>query len=247
MNVATPSKKPGVTVVVPVYDEVGSLPSVVSAVLAELGRLALPHHVRILDDGSTDGSAEVAREIASSTPDRVRCVTFPHNRGKGALLDEAFRRIDTELVVVLDADGEYAAADLAPLLEPLLADRADWVLGSRYGHGRPRPRQFLATYLVNRAVNAWFTWLSGVRVQDLLTGVYAFRSEFVRELRLVERRFAYTPELAWKVLQRGAVRIAEVPVSYRARGYAAGKKIRWWETGTILLATLRYKFRGGAV
>jgi hypothetical protein len=50
----------------------------------------------------------------------------------------------------------------------------------------------------------------------------------------------------WRVLRSGRARIVEVPVSYRFRDYAAGKKIRWWETGTILAATLRYKYRGGA-
>ena len=238
--------KPGVTVVVPVYDEAETLERVVGDVLHELARVPLPHDVLILDDGSTDRSPAIAGALAARSPDRVRVVAFPHNRGKGALLDAAFRLLDREIAVVLDADGEYAAADLAPLVAPLLGGRADWVLGSRYGFGRPRPRQYLATYAVNRVVNAWFAVLSGVRVHDLLTGLYAFRTEVVRDVRLVERRFAYTPELVWKVLRRAAVRIVEVPVSYRFRGYAAGKKIRWWETGTILAATLRYKFRDGA-
>jgi glycosyltransferase involved in cell wall biosynthesis len=237
---------PGVTVVVPVYDEERTLEDVVETMLAELERLALPHEVLILDDGSRDGSPAAAASLAARAPERVRSVAFPENRGKGALLDDAFRRIETELAVVVDADGEYAARDLPAVLEPLVAGRADWVLGSRYGFGRPRPPQYRATWAVNRAVNAWFAALSGVRLNDLLTGLYAFRTALVRDLRLVERRFAYTPELMWKVLRRGPPRIVEVPVSYRFRDYAAGKKIRWWETGTILAATVRYKFRDGA-
>ena len=238
--------KPGVTAVVPVYDEERTLDVVVHSTLAELGRLGLPHEVLILDDGSTDGSPAVAARLAARSPERVRALGFPENRGKGALLDEAFRRIETELAVVVDADDEYAASDLPAVLEPLVAGRAEWVLGSRYGFGRPRPVQYRATWVVNRTVNAWFAALSGVRLNDLLTGLYAFRTEIVRDLRLVERRFAYTPELMWKVLRRGPPRIVEVPVSYRFRDYAAGKKIRWWETGTILAATVRYKFRSGA-
>ncbi len=244
--------KPGVTVVVPVYDEERTLEVVVESTLAELERLALPHEVLILDDGSTDGSPAAAASLAARAPERVRAVAFPENRGKGALLDDAFRRIETELAVVVDADGEYAASDLPAVLEPLVAGRADWVLGSRYGFGRPRPAQYRATWAVNRAVNTWFAALSGVRLNDLLTGLYAFRTALVRDLRLVERRFAYTPELMWKVLRSGPLlrsgppRIVEVPVSYRFRDYAAGKKIRWWETGTILAATVRYKFRDGA-
>jgi len=242
----TATQKPGVTVVVPVYDEARTLERVVAGALGELERLALPHVLLILDDGSTDGSRALATRLAARCPERVRTLAFSRNRGKGALLDEAFRRIETELAVVIDADGEYDAADLRPVLAPLVEQRADWVLGSRYGFGRPRPVQYRATWAVNRAVNAWFALLSGMRLNDLLTGLYAFRTEVVRDLRLVERRFAYTPELIWKVLRRGRARLVEVPVSYRFRDYAAGKKIRWWETGTILAATLRYKFRDGA-
>jgi glycosyltransferase involved in cell wall biosynthesis len=236
----------GVTVVVPVYDEARTLAGVVRSTLDVLETLALPHEVLILDDGSTDGSTAAAERLAVSAPSRVRAVAFPQNRGKGALLNEAFRRISTELAVVVDADGEYAATDLPTVLAPLVAGSADWVLGSRYGFGRGRPEQYRATWAVNRAVNAWFAALSGLELNDLLTGLYAFRTELVADLRLVERRFAYTPELMWRVLHSGRARIVEVPVSYRFRDYAAGKKIRWWETGTILAATLRYKYRGDA-
>jgi glycosyltransferase involved in cell wall biosynthesis len=236
----------GITVVVPVYDEARTLEGVVRGTLDVLETLALPHQVLILDDGSTDGSTAAAERLVASAPERVQAIAFAQNRGKGALLDEAFRRISTELAVVVDADGEYAATDLPAVLAPLFRGSADWVLGSRYGFGRERPAQYRATWAVNRAVNAWFAALSGLELNDLLTGLYAFRTELVADLRLIERRFAYTPELMWRVLRSGRARIVEVPVSYRFRDYAAGKKIRWWETGTILAATLRYKYRGGA-
>jgi glycosyltransferase involved in cell wall biosynthesis len=237
---------PAGTLVIPVYNEVATVERVVRDALAELERLDGRWDVLILDDGSTDGSSLAAASLAERSGGRVRAVSFPENRGKGALLDEAFRRIDADLVCVLDADGEYSPADVPLVLAPLVCGRADWVFGSRYGFGRPRPAQYRAAWAVNRAVNAWFGLLSGLQLNDLLTGLYAFRADLVRDLRLVEPRFAYTPELVWKILRRGPARIVEVPVTYRFRDYAAGKKIRWWEAGTILAATLRYKFRDGA-
>jgi len=75
-------------------------------------------------------------------------------------------------------------------------------------------------------------------------GLGRVRDDLMRLIvRLREKRFSYTAELMWKLRQRG-VRLTEVPVSYRFRSYAEGKKIRWWETGTILLAMLRYRFAG---
>lgn len=227
------------TVVVPVYNEADKIEEVVEEIVREMARTDTPSRVLILNDGSTDWSPALERRLAANGT--VESMSFHPNEGKGAMLDRAFPMLDTEFAIVIDADGEYRAHDIHALLEPLVSGRADWVLGSRYGFGRRRPSQYFATYLVNRLVNLYFFALSGIRLRDLLTGLYAFRSDMVRDVRLREKRFSYTAELIWKVL-RGGPRLAEVPIDYRFRSYAEGKKIRWWETGTILLAILRYRF-----
>jgi glycosyltransferase involved in cell wall biosynthesis len=233
------SPLPGLTVVVPVFDEAPRIEAVVRDLVEVLGRVRLPCTIAILNDGSGDWSAELEARLRKLGPVEVH--SFYPNRGKGAMLDRAFDLLDRELAVVIDADGEYAASDVPRVLAPLLAGEADWVMGSRYGFGRPRPRQYLAAWCVNRLVNRWFHLLSGVALNDLLTGLYAFRTASVADVRLRECRFAYTAELVWKVLARTPLRIAEVPIGYRFRSYAEGKKIRWWETGTILLALWRYR------
>lgn len=230
---------PGLTVVVPVFDEAPRIEAVVRDLVAALAALRLPYSIAILNDGSRDWSPELEANLRELGPVQVH--NFYPNRGKGAMLDRAFGLIDRELTVVIDADGEYAACDVPRVLAPLLDGQADWVMGSRYGFGRPRPRQYLAAWCVNRLVNLWFRLLSGIVLHDLLTGLYAFRTTAIAEVRLRESRFAYTAELVWKVLARTPLRIVEVPISYRFRRYAEGKKIRWWETGTILLALWRYR------
>lgn len=229
------------TIVVPVYNEAERIEAVVAEIVDELGASGRPFSVLILNDGSTDWSEALESRLLSLGP--VVLHSHHTNEGKGAVLGRAFPGIDTALGVVIDADGEYLPRDIPALLAPLERGEADWVLGSRYGFGRPRPRQYWATYRVNRLVNLSFALLSGQRTQDLLTGLYAFRTALVRDVRLRERRFSYTAELMWKLRHRG-VRLTEVPVGYRFRSYAEGKKIRWWETGTILLAMLRYRFAG---
>jgi len=229
------------TIVVPVYNEADRIEGVVAEIVQELGASGRPFSVLILNDGSTDWSATLESRLRSLGP--VVLHSHHSNEGKGAVLGRALPGIDTAFGVVIDADGEYLPRDIPALLVPLERGDADWVLGSRYGFGRDRPRQYRATYWVNRLVNLTFALLSGQRTQDLLTGLYAFRTALVRDVRLREKRFSYTAELMWKLRQRG-VRLTEVPVSYRFRSYAEGKKIRWWETGTILLAMLRYRFAG---
>lgn len=225
----------------PVYNE-NAVADVVRQVLDACGRSGMDFSVMLCDDGSNERTRVVEQAISSLEHVQIR---FSHpNRGKGAILNEAFPLVDTEWCVVVDADREYLPADIIRLLEPLAHDKADWTMGSRYGFGRPRPPQYLLAYLVNRLVTVLFSRLSGVGMQDVLTGLYAFKTECVRGVVLKERRFAYTPELLWKVMALGKPRFLDVPVSYGFRTYGEGKTIRWWETFTILWATFRYRRRG---
>jgi len=230
-----------VTVVVPIYDEAPTLENVVDRCLRATKALELSSRVLLLDDGSADWPDDLEARLCGR--DRVDLCRFHPNAGKGAVLNRAFPALRSKYTVVIDADGEYAPEEIDRLLLPLHAGTADWVMGSRYGFARTRPRQYLATYWVNRAIGRWFRILSGLRFQDLLTGLYAFRTSCVDQIELEERRFSYTAELMWRVLRRGDVRWCEVPVSYRFRGYGEGKKIRWWETLTILRAIWRYRGR----
>jgi len=242
MNAAAEARgvQPGsLTVIVPVYNEAPRVEAAVADIVESLEQLRLPYRTRILNDGSTDWSEELERRLRSRGQVEIRS-SYP-NRGKGAVLRDALRDLDTEFAVVIDGDGEYPAEDIARIVGPLQSGEADWVLGSRYGFGRDRPPQYLATYLVNRIIGHWFYALSRMRLRDPLTGLYGFRCALTADLELHEKRFSYTPELIWKLLRKPGVRWLEVPVGYRFRGYAEGKKIRWWETLTILLAFWRYR------
>jgi len=236
-----PGEAVTVAVLVPVYNERATVLDVVRKLAGELGNLKASGHIWVINDGSTDWDDDIAEALKASGP--VSVVTRPVNAGKGAVLGWAFRHVEARYMVIIDADGEYLPSEIPAVLNPLLNQEADWVMGARYGFGRPRPRQYMATYWVNRLLSAWFNLLAGRRLTaDLLTGLYACRAECVRNVVLQEHRFAYTPELMWNVLRGARPRWLEVPVTYRFRSYAEGKTIRWWETFTIFAATLRYRF-----
>src|SRR5690606_17667046 len=118
------------SIVMPVYNEAATLEKIVDRVFSiDLG--GLEREPVIVDDGSQDGSPEIAPELAARDP-RIRCFALPQNRGKGAALREGFRHAQGDVVLVQDADLEYDPADYPTLLEPILEGSADVVYGSRF-------------------------------------------------------------------------------------------------------------------
>jgi glycosyltransferase involved in cell wall biosynthesis len=228
----------GFTVIIPVYNE-DAIATVVTDVVTGCMKTGLDFGIIVCDDGSDETTKTVEERLAGLAHVKIR-FSQP-NRGKGAILNEVFPLVDTEWTVVIDADREYSPDDISAVIEPLTNGQADWVMGSRYGFGRPRPPQYFMAYLVNKFISALLSILSGVPFLDVLTGLYAFRTELVRGIILRERRFAYTPELLWKVISSAGTRWLDVPVSYTFRTYDQGKTIRWWETFTILAAIFRYQ------
>jgi glycosyltransferase involved in cell wall biosynthesis len=223
-----------------VYNEASLIEGAVDDCVVQMEKLGLPYQVLIANDGSSDWTPELQNRLLLRK--NVTVKNFYPNEGKGATLSKVFSLITTDLLVLTDADQEYHGSDIPAVLRPLLEDRADWVQGSRYDFGRGRPEQYLATYLVNRCINGWLFLLSGRYFRDCLCGLYAMKASLIRQVRLKEKRFSYTGELVWTLLRKKA-RIAQVPVSYTFRTYGSGKKIKWYETFTLIRALLYYKFR----
>jgi len=220
------------TVVIPAFNEAGSLASVVAAASALPG----PVEVIVIDDGSTDGTPAVLERAARESPIVVH--RFPGNRGKGAALRAGIARASAPIVVFQDADLEYAPAALEALVEPIESGEAEAVYGSRFLGSRSQ-----ATGPLHRAGNWLLTWLSnhltGLRLTDMETGQKAFRRDAIQALDLVEERFGIEPEITAK-LARAGWKIVEVPVSYAGRTRAAGKKIGLRDALWAIVCIVRY-------
>jgi glycosyltransferase involved in cell wall biosynthesis len=207
------------SVVVPVYNEADTLHEVVCRVLA----VPCLQEVIIVDDCSTDGTAEVAHQLAAMYP-QVRVVDHSRNSGKTAALRTGFALTRGEVVIVQDADLEYDPAEIYGVIRPILDGHADVVFGSRFLVRRAARVLYFYHFLANKFLTFLSNALTNLNMTDIETGYKAFRGDIIRNMIIVSGGFGFEVEVTAKVAKlKGA--IYEVPISYYGRTYQEGKKI----------------------
>ncbi len=226
------------SVVIPAYNE----RSTVEELLARVGAAPVPGDLEVeivvVDDGSTDGTRELLRELETRADPPFRLIEQPANRGKGAALRRGFREATGDLVLIQDADLEYNPRDYPKLLQPILDGEADVVYGSRF-LGGPHRVLFFWHYVGNRFLTTLSNMLTDLNLSDMETCYKIFRADVLREMSLRSERFGIEPELTARLAQAGA-RIYELPISYHGRSYAEGKKIGWKDGVSALWSILKY-------
>ncbi len=224
------------TILMPVFNESATvLAAIDDALTAELP--IERRELIVVDDGSTDGTTELLR--SAELPDNVRVVHQQRNAGKGAALRAGLTHASCEFTAILDADLEYRAADIAVLLEPLLAGEGNVVFGTRAWSSHAA---FSFWYVVgNKAVTLATNVLYNCWISDVMTCHKVMRTDLFQRLRLRERGFAIEPEITARVLLEHEV-IYEVPITYRARPRDAGKKLNSSDGLRVLRTLLRCRF-----
>ena len=220
---------PELSVVVPVLDEVESLPTLYRELTAVLEALGRTYELIFVDDGSRDGSFQTMEKLHRSD-DRVRVIRLRRNFGKAAALSAGFRAARGQVVVTLDADLQDDPAELPKLVQQL-EDGDDLVSGWKRERQDP-PSKTLPSRLFNRVT----AWLTGVRLHDFNSGFKAYRREVVEELRLYGELHRFIPALAaWR-----GFRVAEVLVHHRPRKFGRSKygSARFWRGSLDLLTVL---------
>jgi glycosyltransferase involved in cell wall biosynthesis len=207
------------SVVMPCYNERRTIREIVGRVLAQ----PYEKELIVVDDGSTDGSRDVLRELADAHPE-IRLVLQPANAGKGAALRAGFAQVTGDVVIVQDADLEYDPAEYGSLVAPIAQGKADVVFGSRFLSGPHRVLYYWHS-VANHVITTLSNMFSDLNLTDIEACYKVFRREVVESIVLEENRFGVEPEIVAKVARIPGIRIYEVPISYAGRTYSEGKKI----------------------
>ncbi len=230
---------PDLSILIPVFNERATVESAIEQVLGADYPVD-DVEVVIVDDGSTDGTAELL--AARADDPRVKLVSHERNAGKGAAVRTALEHASGAYSAVMDADLEYDPADLGKLLQPLLDGEAEVVFGAR---GFESHSAFSFWYVVGNkgvtlAANVLFnTWLA-----DIMTCHKVMRTDVFRSLDLRSRGFDIEPEITGRLLA-GGYRIYEMPVRYRARGREEGKKLTARDGLRVIRKLLECRFSIG--
>ncbi|HKJ91956.1 MAG TPA: glycosyltransferase family 2 protein [Longimicrobiales bacterium] len=221
------------SVIMPVYNEAAT----VEASIQRVWRVPLDMELICVDDGSSDGTADVLRRLET---DGVidRLLIHEVNRGKGAAVRTGIEAATGDIIVVQDADLEYDPLELPLLIQPILDGRADAVFGSRFQGGAHRVLYFWHS-IGNGLLTLLSNMLTDLNLTDMETCYKAVRADLMKSLPLRARRFGIEPELTARLAQAGA-RVYEIPISYHGRTYDEGKKIGWKDGIAALWFILRY-------
>ena len=214
-----------IAVLIPCFNEEATVAQVVREF-----RAALPEaDIIVFDNNSTDKTVQRAMEPGAS-------VRFERRQGKGFVVLQMFQTVDADIYVMVDGDSTYPSHAIRRLIEPILNERADMVVGSRLhaaANSEFRP--------VNRLGNLFFASLFQLifkcRLTDILSGYRAFNRRFVEDMPLFGGGFEIEAELTVKALQNG-FRIEEVPVNLVPRPVHSQSKIRIFHDGFVILSTI---------
>lgn len=241
-----PAATTTLSVIVPVFNEQYLLETSLERlkVLSAANRLRRVR-VIVVDDGSTDrtpAAIERFRDTLASLPDdRVEWIFLRHDRnsGKGAAIQTALPHVDTDLVVIHDADLEYHPADLLKMVPLFSEEGADAVFGSRFLSGEFRRVVFFRHALGNHFLTFLCNLVSDLNLTDMETCYKMIRADLLKDIPLDSVNFGIEPEIAIKLAKRGA-RVFEVPIRYAGRTYQEGKKISWVDGLRAIGSILRF-------
>ncbi|MCC3414870.1 MAG: glycosyltransferase family 2 protein [Microcoleus sp. PH2017_29_MFU_D_A] len=220
-----------VSVVVPVYNEVESLPHLIEAIASAIQPSGLSYQIICVDDGSSDNSADLLKQLAGSRDD-LCAVLLRRNYGQTAAMSAGFDRATGRAIVTLDGDLQNDPADI-PMLLDKLNEGYDLVSGWR----KNRQDNTISRLIPSKIANWLIGRVTGVTLHDYGCSLKAYKSELVADLNLYGELHRFLPALAFI---EGA-RIAEIPVRHHARRFGQSK-YGIWRTFRVLMDLLTISF-----
>lgn len=222
-------------VVVPIFNEQLYL----SESIKRLLKVEIISEIILVDDNSTDSSYEIAQEIESRNS-KVKLVKTKLNLGKGNAVNTGATFLNTDYMVVHDADLEYFPEDIKEMYEMSLLFPKSLILGSRVIGDKERKKLYYFTYLGNKLFAIIFSLLNNYKISDIASCYWLLDLRIFKKLQIQENGFAIEVEVLSKFLKSGQ-EIKEVPIKYEARSYENGKKIKIKDAISIFHKIIKYR------
>ncbi len=224
------------SVVIPAYNEKDTI----AAVIERVKNVPVEKEIIIVEDFSTDGTRETL-EKAAAEDSSLRVVFHDRNKGKGAALRTGFSYVTGDIVIIQDADLEYAPEEYPKIIAPIIDGRADVVYGSRFLGGPQRVHLFWH-YVVNKILTLFSDMLTNINLTDMETCYKAFKASLLPRFTIRSNGFGIEPEITAKLVKLKC-KIYEVPISYSGRDYSEGKKINWKDGIAAFYWTIYYNLK----
>lgn len=226
------------TAIVPFYNEEATIQISIENLL----KVSQISQVILVDDCSTDSSLKIAKEFLK-TNNEILILQTTKNAGKGAAVRLALNSVNSEYVIVHDADLEYNPQDILPMLKLVENNKnINVVLGSRFIGVKTRRNIYLRTFFANKFLSFLFSILNRRKVTDVATCYKLIKSEIYQNIELTKNGFEYEIEILSKALEYSSG-FAEVPIDYNARTYQEGKKIKFSDGFKYILCIFKYRIK----
>jgi glycosyltransferase involved in cell wall biosynthesis len=220
---------PAVSVIIPAFNEDGSLEAILQRTQSVLRSLGKHYELIVVDDGSTDSTAAITLSCGA------KLVSNGENLGKGFALRKGFHQASGQVIVTLDADGENKPEEIPLLLDPIMSqnDPVDVVIGSRFAEKTGSRCVSWLHFVGNSIINATMALLLGTRLTDSQSGFRALKRDVLKDLALKSEGYEIEAEMTARMLKRGRV-IREVPITYTQRTTGVSKVVTFKDGFKIL-------------
>lgn len=229
------------SIIIPAFNEENTI----ALILDRVNKAELPFEfgkeVIIVNDHSTDKTAEVLKRYQEANPTvPIQYIEHTVNKGKGAALHTGIAKATGDYLIIQDADLEYDPNEYGILLAPIASGFADVVYGSRFIGGHPHRILFFWHTLGNKFLTFLSNAFNNLNLTDMETCYKLFNTKIIQSISLKEQRFGFEPEVTAKIARVPGIRIYEVGISYYGRTYAEGKKIGWKDGIAAIYCIIKY-------